>query len=151
MPGGAANSIVQRVAGLAVVAVLAGGICYEVGYRSGVKRSRAEEDQRGLVVLTLSGYKFAEATNWPKVKSLLATELYGFTRDYECHFGVPSGTNGFVLRFQEAKLLAEGIERDMGPVNAAEQVLGVRSDSGAKENAVKNHRRGARTVDSPIH
>src|ERR1051326_6137788 len=91
---------------LAAIAVLVGAIFYELGSRSGLKHSRAEEGQRGLVVLTLRGYKFAETTNWPKVKSLLTTELYGFTREYERRFGVPTGTNDFVSRFQEAKSLA---------------------------------------------
>jgi hypothetical protein len=101
--------------------------------RSGVKRSRAEEDQRGLIVLTLTGYEFAEATNWPKVKSLLTTELYGFTRDYERRFGAPSGTNDFVSRFQEAKLLADRIEKEMVPVSALGQVIGSsRVTNGAK-------------------
>ena len=107
---------------LAIVLIL-GAVCYELGYHSGVKRSRSEEDQRGLVVLTLVGYKQVEATNWPKVKSLLATEIVGFTRDYERRFGAPSGTNDFVLRFQEAKSLADRIEREMVPVSAVGQML----------------------------
>jgi hypothetical protein len=108
----------------AVIAVLVGAIFYELGYRSGVKRSPAEGDQRGLVVLTLSGYKFAEATNWPKVKSLLTTELYGITRDYERRFGAPSGTDDFAPRFQEAKSLADRIEKNMVPISALGQMLG---------------------------
>jgi hypothetical protein len=117
----------------AVIAVIVGGIFYELGYRSGIKRSRAEEDQRGLVVLTLTSYKYAEATNWPKVKSFLTTELYGFTREYERRFGTPSGTNDFVRRFQEAKTLADRIEKDMVPISALGEVIGNSSlTNGAK-------------------
>ena len=53
---------------LAAIVALVGAIFYELGYRCGARRSPAEEDQRGLVVLALSGYRSAEATNWPKVK-----------------------------------------------------------------------------------
>lgn len=108
---------------LMVMVVLVGAICYELGYHSGMKRSPAEEDRRGVVVLTLSGYKFAEATNWPKVKSLLATELYGFTRQYERQFGAPAGTNDFAARFHEAKALAERIGKDMAPINALGETM----------------------------
>ena len=114
----------------ALIAMLVGAICYQLGYHSGLKRSRAEEEQRGLVVLSLSGYKFAESTNWPKVKSLLTTELCGFTREYEHRFGVPTGTNDFVPRFREAKVLADHIEKEMIPVSAPGQVL----SSGAATN-----------------
>ena len=107
----------------AATAVLVGAIFYELGDHSGSKHSPAEENQRGLVVLTLSGYKSAEATNWPRVKSLLTTELYGFTREYERRFGAPTGTNDFVRRFQEAKSLADRIEKDMVPISALGQVI----------------------------
>jgi hypothetical protein len=117
----------------AAIAILVGAIFYQIGYRSGAKRSPAEEDQRGLIVLTLSGYKSVEATNWPKVKSLITTELYGFTREYERRFGAPSGTNDFVRRFQEAKSMTDRIEKDMVPINALGQVIESRSSTnGAK-------------------
>lgn len=117
----------------AVMALLIGAIFYEFGYRSGMRRSPAEEDRRGLVVLTLSGYKFAETTNWPKVKSLLTTELYGFTREYERRFGAPTGTNDFVRRFEEAKSLADRIEKEIVPISALGQVIGSSSrTNGAK-------------------
>jgi hypothetical protein len=84
-----------------------------------------EEDQRGLVVLTLSGYKAAEATNWTKVQSLLSVEILGFTRDYERRFGVPTGTNIFVGRFAEAKVIADRVEAQMVPVvGALQKALG---------------------------
>ena len=101
---------------LAVVAVIACAVSYAFGYRSGSKQSRLEEDQRGLVVLTLGGYKAAEATNWAKVKSLLTVEILGFTRDYERRFGAPTGTNSFVGRFAEAKVIADRAEKQMIPV-----------------------------------
>jgi hypothetical protein len=107
------------------MAVFVGSIvCYGLGYRSGIKKSRLEEDQRGLVVLTLSGYKAAEATNWPKVKSLLKMELFGFTRDYERHFGMPTGTNNFVERFRAAKEIADLLEKEMVPISASGVPLG---------------------------
>lgn len=107
-----------------VAALLGCIVCYSLGYRSGIKQSRLEEDQRGLVVLTLTGYKEAEATNWPKVKSLLATELFGFTRDYERRFGTPTGTGDFVPRFHEAKGMADRIEKEMVPLSAFGVPLG---------------------------
>ncbi len=117
---------------LAAIIVLVGAIFYELGYRSGARRSPAEEEQRGLVVLALSGYKSAEATNWPKVKSLLTTELYGFTREYERRFGAPSGTNDFARRFREAKSLADRIEKDMVPISSQGRVIGASTTNGAK-------------------
>src|SRR5262245_59458367 len=104
---------------LAIVVIIACSICFALGYRSGSKRSRLEEDQRGLVVLTLTGYKAAEATNWTKVKSLLTIEILGFTRDYERRFGVPTGTNVFVTRL--AKAIADQVEKQMVPVGSALQ------------------------------
>jgi hypothetical protein len=101
---------------LCVVAIIACIVCYSFGFRSGIKQSRLEEDQRGLVVLTLSGYKAAEATNWTKVQSLLSVEILGFTRDYERRFGVPNGTNSFVGRFAEAKVIADRVDKQMVPV-----------------------------------
>jgi hypothetical protein len=106
------------------VALCACFVCYSLGYRSGIKQSRLEEDQRGLVVLSLTGYKEAEATNWPKVKSLLATELFGFTRDYERRFGAPTGAGNFVPRFYEAKGIADRIEKEMVPLSALGVPLG---------------------------
>lgn len=101
---------------LSVVAIIACVVCYSLGLRSGIKQSRLEADQRGLVVLTLAGYKAAESTNWTKVRSLLATEIVGFTRDYERRFGFPTGTNSFVGRFAEAKAIADQVEKQMVPV-----------------------------------
>ena len=101
---------------LCVVAVIACTVCYSLGFYSGVKQSRLEEDQRGLVVLTLGGYKAAEAANWTKVQSLLSVEILGFTRDYERRFGAPTGTNSFVERFAEAKVIADRVEKQMVPV-----------------------------------
>jgi len=100
---------------------MACAVCYSLGYRSGIKRSLLEEDRRGLLVLTLGGYKAAEATNWTKVKSLLTVELLGFTRDYERHFGIPNGTNFFVARFAEAKGIADQVEKQMVPVASSIQ------------------------------
>jgi hypothetical protein len=102
---------------LAITIILACGVCYNLGYRSGLKRSLLEEDRRGLLDLTLAGYKAAESTNWGKVHSLLSVEILGFTRDYEKHFGVPTGTNRFVGRFAEAKAIADRVERRMVPVS----------------------------------
>lgn len=101
---------------LCLVAIIACVVCYSLGFRSGIKQSRLEEDQRGLVVLTLGGYKAAEATNWSKVKSLLSVEILGFTRDYERRFGAPTGSNSFVGRFAEAKAIADQVEKQMVPL-----------------------------------
>ena len=108
---------------LVLIILVVGAVCYELGYRAGVKRSRSEEEQRGLIVLTLTGYQQAEATNWPKVKSLLATEIVAFTREYERRFGTRSGTDDFVMRFRDAKIVADRIERDMVPVSALGDVV----------------------------
>src|SRR5437867_461511 len=109
---------------LPVVAIIAGAVCYFLGYRSGTKQSLLEEDRRGLLVLTLGAYQAAEATNWTKVQSFLQVELLGFTRDYEHHFGVPSGTNSFTKRFAEAKVIADRIEKQMVPVSSIGAALG---------------------------
>ena len=106
---------------LAVVALIACAVCYEFGYRSGTKQSRLEEEQLGLVVITLNGYKEAEATNWTKVKSLLSVELLGFTRDYEHRYGAPDATNIFAGRFAEAQNIADRVEKQMVPVASALQ------------------------------
>lgn len=106
---------------LCVAAIMACIASYFAGYRSGIRQSRMEEDQRGLVTLTLGGYKAAEATNWAKVKSLLTMEMIGFTRDYERRFGVPTGTNGFVARFAEAKVFADQIEKQLVPMQSGVQ------------------------------
>jgi hypothetical protein len=108
----------------AVVVVLLCAVCYALGYRSGIKQSRWEEDQRGLVVLTLGGYKAAKATNWSKVESLLTMEILGFTREYERRFGVPAGTNIFTTRFHEAKDIADHVEKELVPVSSLGASLG---------------------------
>ncbi len=103
---------------LAVVAFAACVVCYSVGYYSGTKQSLLEEDRRGLLMLTLSGYQAAQATNWTKVQSLLDVELLGFTRDYERYFGIPSGTNSFAKRFAEAKIIADQLEKQAVPISS---------------------------------
>jgi hypothetical protein len=95
-----------------------------MGYRSGLKRSLLEEDRRGLLTLTLNGYKALESTNWSRVQSLLTIELVGFTRDYEKHFGIPSGTNSFAGRFAEAKAIADRLEKQLVPMNDLGPKLG---------------------------
>jgi hypothetical protein len=106
---------------ICIAAVIVCVTSYRLGYRSGIKQSRLEEDERGLVVLTLGGYKAAQATNWTKVKSLLSVEILGFTRDYERRFGVPSGSNSFVARFTEAKAIANQVETQLVPVESSLQ------------------------------
>jgi hypothetical protein len=54
----------------------------------------------------------------------LATELFGFTRDYERRFGAPTGSDNFVPRFYEAKGMAERIEKEMVPLSAFGVPLG---------------------------
>lgn len=109
---------------LAMAVGIACIVCYLFGFRSGIKQSRHKEDQQGLVVLTLAGYKAAESNNWPKVKSLLRVELLGFTREYERRFGVPVGTNIYTKKFQEAKTIADRIEKEMVPVSSLGAILG---------------------------
>jgi hypothetical protein len=106
---------------LTIIAIVGCLVCYAFGFKSGIKQSRLEEDQRGLVILTLSGYKEAEATNWIKVQSLLNVEILGFTREYERRFGVPTGTNSFVSRFAEAKTISDRVEKQMVPVESGLQ------------------------------
>lgn len=102
---------------LATIAILVCAIFYFLGYRTGLKQSLLEEDRRGILTLTLDGYKALESTNWSKVHSLLSVEMVGFTRDYEKHFGVPSGTNRFAARFAEAKAIADRLEKQLVPMN----------------------------------
>ena len=104
-----------------VIIVIALVVCvaaYFVGYRAGTKKSLLEQDRRGLLVLTLGMYDAAEATNWTKVRSFIDTELLGFTRDYERHFGVPSGPDSFASRFARAKTAADQIEKRMVPLSS---------------------------------
>ncbi|SRR5258706_16203981 len=105
-----------------LIIVIALVVCvafYFAGYRAGTKKSLLEQDRRGLLVLTLGMYDAAEATNWTKVRSFIDTELLGFARDYERHFGVPSGgTDQFPSRFSRARSIADQIERRMVPLRS---------------------------------
>jgi hypothetical protein len=103
---------------LTVFAIIGCIVCYAIGFNSGVKQSHLEtkNEQQTLVIVTLGGYKAAEATNWTKVQSLLSTELLAFTRDYEHRFGLSTGTNTFDRRFAEAKEIADRVEKQMVPV-----------------------------------
>ena len=103
------------------VAITAMVVCFFVGYRMGVQKSLLKEDREGLVAVTLGAYQAAEATNWTKVQSILSVELFGFTREYERHYGLPTGTNGFAKHFAEAKTIADQIEKRMVPVTSALQ------------------------------
>jgi hypothetical protein len=110
-----------------VIIAIALGACvaaYFVGHRTGAKTSLLEKDRRGLLVITLGLYDAVEATNWTKVRSIVHTELLAFTRDYERHFGVPSGTDSFASRFARAKAAADQIERSMVPLSSIATNLG---------------------------
>lgn len=110
-----------RLCILVAVAVVSSVACYVIGYRSGIRQSRLEEEQRGLVIFSLAGYKAMEATNWSKIKSLLTVEILAFTRDYERRFGAPIGTNMFAMRFAEAKAISDREEKLMVPIGGALQ------------------------------
>jgi hypothetical protein len=105
------------------VALVACVASYVVGYRAGTRKSLLEQDRRGLLVLTLGVHDAMEATNWAKARSMVDTELLGFTRDYERHFGVPSGTDSFASRFARAKAAADQIERRMVPLSSITNFL----------------------------
>jgi hypothetical protein len=109
---------------LAITAILICATCFFLGYRSGLKQSLLEEDRRGILTLTLNGYKALESTSWSKVQSLLTIEMVAFTRDYEKHFGIPTGTNSFAGRFAEAKAIADRLEKQLVPMNDLGPKLG---------------------------
>ena len=103
--------------------------CYFLGHRSGANQSLLKKDRAGLLVITLDAYQAAQTTNWAKVQNTLEIELLAFTRDYEQHYGIPTGTNTFSQRFAEAKVLADQIEQRLVPLaDGLHQALGTNVD-----------------------
>lgn len=104
---------------LAVITPIACCFCWWFGYHTGTKESPARADKEGQLVLAYHAFRATQATNWPKVESALGMQVLALTRDYECRFGVPTGTNYFARRFGEIQAAASQFERQLVPLSAA--------------------------------
>jgi len=103
---------------LVVSAVIACALSYAVGYHAGAMRLALKGQLEGDLMIALRTYQAAQATNWTKVQSTLATQVLALTRHYEQTYGVPTGTNRFAQHFPEAKAVADQIERQMVPLSS---------------------------------
>ena len=99
-------------------AVVACAFSYSFGYHSGTRRLPLKNQLEGDLMIALRTYQAAQATNWTKVQSTLATQVLALTRHYELVYGVPTGTNTFARHFPEAKAMADQIEKQMVPLGS---------------------------------
>ena len=101
------------------LAIIACCFCYWLGFRTGAKESPLKGDREGHLFMALRMYQAMERTNYAKVQSTLAGQVFALTRDYERKYGIPIGTNRFAQTFAEAKAVANSFQKQLVPLGAA--------------------------------
>jgi hypothetical protein len=110
----------------AVAAFAACVACYFAGVRSAAKYSPTRGERVAMITYAVEMYRAAEATNFTKLHSFLDTEILALTHDYETRFGVPTGPDKFSKDFQDAKVIADRLKKELIPTISVEEAFGSR-------------------------
>jgi hypothetical protein len=107
---------------LVSLVILVGVSSYLGGYRRAQARSR-EAAIRGQLLFNLHMRRAAERGDTDRIKRDLGLAIWGATREYEAHFGRPSGTNTFARQFVEAQKITVETGPNLVPLSSLENAI----------------------------